>query len=111
MRTPFLPAFRARLAARGRRTVPALRQAPLGQRQDQLRGLLPAPLLSREDEGPNSRERHFPLRLTRECFLWPMLKPRPAGREGVRQVQALRTLPGRPPISEDDSASIQARRR
>jgi hypothetical protein len=111
MHTPFFPSLRSRLAAVGRRTVHTLRQATLGQLQDQLRDLLPAPLLSSEDEGPNSRERDFPLRLTFECFLWQMLKPRTACREVVRQVQALRTLHGRPPISEDDSAYIQARLR
>ena len=111
MHTPFLPAFRARLAALGRRTAQGLRQATLGQLQDQIRDLLPAPLLASEAEGPNSRERDFPLRLTFECFLWQMLKPRTACREVVRQVQALRTLHGRPPISEDDSAYIQARLR
>jgi hypothetical protein len=111
MNTPCFPAFRSRLAALGRRTARSLRQAPLGQLQDQLRDLLPAPLLSSEDDGPNSRERDFPLRLTFECFLWQMLKPRTACREVVRQVQALRTLHGRPPISEDDSAYIQARLR
>lgn len=83
----------------------------MGQLQDQLRDLLPAPLLAREEEGPNRRERDFPLRLTFECFLWPMLKLRTACREVVRQVQALRTLHGLPPISEGDSASIQARLR
>ena len=29
---------------------------------------------------PNSRQRDFPLRLTFECFLWQMLKPRTACR-------------------------------
>lgn len=111
MHTPFLPAFRSRLAALGRRSVHSLRQATLGQLQDQLRDLLPVPLLSSEEDGPNSRERAFPLRLTFECFLWQMLKPRTACREVVRQVQALRTLHGRPPISESDSAYIQARLR
>lgn len=111
MHTPFFPAFRSRLAAAGRRTAHALRQAALGQLQDRIRDLLPAPLLSSEDDGPNSRERVFPLRLTFECFLWQMLKPRTACREVVRQVQALRTLHGQPPISEDDSAYIQARLR
>lgn len=111
MHTPFFPSLRSRLAAVGRRTVHTLRQATLGQLQDQLRDLLPAPLLASEDEGLNSRERDFPLRLTFECFLWQMLKPRTACREVVRQVQALRTLHGRPPISEDDSAYIQARLR
>lgn len=111
MHTPFFPAFRSRLAALGRRTAHSLRQATLAQLQDQIRDLLPSPLLSSEEEGPNSRERDFPLRLTFECFLWQMLKLRTACREVVRQVQALRTLHGRPPISEGDSAYIQARLR
>ena len=111
MNTPFFPAFRSRLAAVGRRTLHSLRQATLGQLQDQLRDLLPAPLLSGEEAGLNSRERVFPLRLTFECFLWQMLKLNTACREVVRQVQALRTLHGLPPISEDDSGYIQARLR
>lgn len=111
MHTPFLPAFRSRLAALGRRTAQTLRQATLGQLQEQIGNLLPAPLLSSEEDGPNSRERDFPLRLTFECFLWQMLKPRTACREVVRQVQALRILRGLPPISEGDSAYIQARLR
>jgi hypothetical protein len=112
MNTPFFPAFRSRLAALGRRTTHCLRQATLGQFQDHIRDLVARPpLLSSEEEGPNSRERDFPLRLTFECFLWQMLKPRTACREVVRQVQALRILQGRPPISEDDSAYIQARLR
>ena len=69
MNTPFFPAFRSRLAAVGRRTAHTLRQATLGQLQAQIRDLLPPALLSSEDEGPNSRERAFPLCLTFECFL------------------------------------------
>src|SRR5258708_269700 len=111
MHTPFLPAFRPRLAALGRRTAQTLRQATLSQLQEQIRDLLPVPLLSSEEEGPNSRERDFPLRLTFECFLWQMLKPKTACREVVRQVQALRRLRGLSPISEGDSAYIQARLR
>ncbi len=111
MHTPFLPGFRTRLAALGRRTVHTLRQATLGQLQERIRDLLPAPLLSSEDEGPNSRERDFPLRLTFECFVWQMLKPKTACREVVRQVQALRRLGGLPTISVCDSAYVQARLR
>lgn len=111
MNTPFFPSFRPRLAALGRRTLQRLRQTTLAQLQEQIRDLLPAPLLSSEEEGPNSRERDFPLRLTFECFLWQMLKPKTACREVVRQVQALRTLFGLSPISEGDSAYVQARLR
>ena len=110
MQTPFFPAFRPRLAALGRCTQ-RLRQTTLAQFQDHLRDLLPIHLLSQEDDGPNSRDRCFNVRLTLECFLWQMLKPRTACREVVRQVQALRRLAGQAPIDEDDSAYVQARLR
>jgi hypothetical protein len=111
MRTPFFPAFRARLAALGRRTAIHLRQATLQQLAQHLAGLIPAHLLSSADEGPNSRERLFTLRLTCECFVWQMLKPRTACREVVRQVQALACLHGRESADENASAYIQARQR
>ena len=111
MHTPFFPAFRARLAARGRRTARTLRQTTLAQLQEQLRDCLPAPLLSSAEEGPNSRDRIFSLRLTLECFIWQMLKPKTACREVVRQVQTLCTLAGWGVLSEGDSAYVQARQR
>jgi hypothetical protein len=111
MHTPFFPALRCRLAALGRRTTTSLRQSTLAQLQQQLREFLPPPLLAREDEGPNSRERVFSLRLTFECFVWQMLKPQTSCREVVRQVQALLRLHGRGPVQEGDSAYIQARQR
>jgi hypothetical protein len=83
----------------------------LAQLQQNLRDLLPAPLLASEDEGPNSRDRIFPLRLTFECFVWQMLKPKTSCREVVRQVQALCRLQGRGPVDEGDSAYVQARLR
>jgi len=104
MHTPYFPAFRSRLAALGRRTAGTLRQTTLEQLQQHLRDLLPAPLLSATEEGPNSRERVFSLRLTFECFLWQVLKPKTSCREVVRQVQALFRLRGWGWIGEDDSA-------
>jgi len=111
MHTPYLPAWRSRLAALGRRAARAVRQATLAQLQEHLRDFLPAPLLSAEEEGPNSRERIFSLRLTGECFLWQVLKPHTACREVVRQVQALLRSQGRPLIDEGDSAYVPARQR
>lgn len=111
MHTPDFPAFRARLAACGRRAVQTVRQATLGQLQEQLRDLIPAALLASTEEKANSRDRIFSLRLTAECFLWQMLKPRTACREVVRQVQAARSLADLPPIDDDDSAYVQARQR
>src|SRR5882724_836389 len=111
MDTPYFPPFRSRLAALGRRTGHTVRQATLAQLQRHLRDFLPAPLLSTEDDGVNSRERIFSLRLTMECFLWQMLKPRTSCREVVRQVQALFRLQGLGPVDEGDSAYVQARQR
>jgi hypothetical protein len=111
MHTPYFPALRSRLAALGRRTAQALRQATLAQLHQHLRGLLPAPLLSATDEGPNSRNRVFCLRFTFECFVWQVLSPATSCREVVRHVQALFRLAGRGWIDEGNSAYVQARLR
>ena len=105
--TPDFPAFRARLAALGRRTTQTFRQTSLGQLQQHLRDFLPHPLLAAETAGPNSRNRVFSLRLTFECFLWQMLQPRTSCREVVRQVQALFRLHGKGPVDGGDSAYVQ----
>ena len=107
MHTPFFPAFRSRLAALGRRTAQTLRQTTLAQLQQHLRDFLPAPLLSSAEDGPNSRDRVFNLRLTFECFIWQLLKPKTSCREVVRQVQSLLRLHGRAPIRAGDSAYIR----
>ena len=111
MLTPYFPALRSRLAALGRRTAQTVRQTTLAQLQQHLRDFLPAPLLSAQDEGPNSRERVFSLRLTFECFVWQMLKPKTSCREVVRQVQGLFRLHGRGAVDPGDSAYVQARQR
>jgi len=111
MNTPCFPAFRARLAALGRRSIGTLRQATLAQLGQNLRQLIPVHLLAGEDEGPNSRERAFPLRLTCECFVWQMLNPGTSCREVVRHLQALCRLRGCPAIDEGTSAYVQARQR
>src|SRR5438874_9653549 len=111
MHTPYFPSLRCRLAALGRRTAKIVHQATLAQLQQNLRDLLPAPLLASEDEGTNSRDRSFSLRLTFECFIWQMLKPNTSCREVVRQVQALFRLRGRGLVDEGDSGYVQARLR
>lgn len=111
MQTPYFPAMRSRLAALGCRTANHVRQATLAQIHYYLRDFLPVPLLSSQDDGPNSRERIFSLRLTFECFTWQMLKPKTSCREVVRQVQALLRVNGRGPIDQSDSAYVQARQR
>jgi hypothetical protein len=111
MTTPLFPAFRARLAALGRRSLRSLRQATLVQLGQHLRPLIPGHLLASEDAGANSRERAYPLRLTVECFVWQMLHPGTPCREVVRHVQALCRLTGRTPVDEGTSAYVQARQR
>jgi hypothetical protein len=111
MTTPLFPAFRSRLAALGRRTAREFRQTTLAQLTAQLAGLIPGHLLSSADEGPNSRDRLYTLRLTCECFLWQMLKPRTPCREVVRQVQAQARLHGWGQVDEGASGYIQARQR
>jgi hypothetical protein len=111
MNTPYFPSWRPRLAPLGRRAVQTVRQTTLAQLQQHLRDFLPAPLLSAEEEGPNSRDRVFSLRLTFECFIWQMLKPKTPCREVVRQVQALFRLQGLGQVDEGDSAYVQARQR
>jgi Transposase DDE domain len=111
MHTPYLPAFRHRLAALGRHTAHTVRQTTLALLQQHLHDFLPAPLLCAEEEGPNSRDRIFSLRLTLECFIWQMLKPGTPCREVVRQVQALFRLHGLGLVDESDSAYVQARQR
>jgi hypothetical protein len=109
--TPFFPALRARLAAQVRQKSQSLRQIHFALLVDQLRTLLPPQLLASEEEGPNSRDRIFSLRLTFECFVWQVLKPRTACREVVRAVQALFHSLHLGPVGEGTSAYIQARQR
>jgi len=111
MHTPYFPTLRSRLAALGRRTVRAVRQMSLPELGDRLQSYLPAQLLSSEEDGPNSRDVIYSLRLTFQCFVWQMLKPRTACREVVRQVQTLFCLKARRKVDEGTSAFCQARQR
>ena len=110
MHTPYFPTLRSRLAALGQRTVQTLRHTSLPQLEQCLGTYLPVHLLSAEDEGTNSRERIYSLRLTFQCFIWQLLKPETACREVVRQVQALFRLKGKGRV-KNGSAYCQARLR
>jgi hypothetical protein len=110
MNTPFFPAWRARLAPLGRR-VQHLRQQSLLQLDRLLCPFLPPGLLSQAGEGPNSRERLYPLRRTFFGFLSQVLNPDCPCREIVRQILALGTLAGGAPSSPGTSAYCQARMR
>jgi DDE family transposase len=109
--TPFFPPLRAQLAAQGRRHLQTLRTLDLPALAQQLRELIPVHLLASEDEGPNSRERIFSLRLTFECFVWQMLKPKTSCREVVRAVQVLFKSRGESAPEQGTGGYIQARQR
>lgn len=111
MDTPFFPAFRARLAACGQRSLQTVRQWTLAQLGQQLHDLLPVHLLAAEDAGPHSRDRDYPLGLTLQCFLWQILQFNTSCREVVRQVQTLYRLARQRTVGEDNSAYVQARQR
>jgi len=108
--TPFFPAFRARLAALGKR-VHCLRQQNLLHLEKLFAPLLPAGLLSQAEEGPNSRDRIYSLRRTFFAFLYQVLNPDCPCRQIVRQIQALFGLQGQSPVDEGTSAYCQARKR
>src|SRR5258708_5249288 len=109
--TPFFPSLRAQLGAVGRRTSQSVRQLDLLALSEKFGALLPAPLLVSEDEGPGSRERIYSLRLTFQCLVWQMLKPKTACREVVRAVQSLFQSQGWGTVDDSTSAYIQARQR
>ena len=109
--TPFFPQWRAQLAALSRRTARTVRQLDLLALSESFRDLFPPPLLASADEGPGSRERIYSLRLTFQCFVWQMLKPKTACREVVRAVQGLFQSQGWGSVDERASPYIQARQR
>lgn len=108
--TPFFPAWRSRLAPL-KAKLGQLRALSLCQLENLFADLLPIYLLSPSEDGPNSRQRLFTLRLTFWSFLWQVLKPKTSCREVVRQVQALFALRGHCKVQEDDSPYCQARAR
>jgi len=110
METPFFPAFRARLAALGKR-VQFLRQQNLLHLEKLFAPLLPAGLLSQAEEGPNSRDRIYSVRRTFFGFLYQVLNPDCPCRPVVRQIQALFALHNAGSVDEGTSAYCQARDR
>ena len=109
--TPFFPQWRARLASLGRRAARSVRQLDLLALSESFRNLIPPSLLAAEEQGPGSRERLYSLRLTFQCFVWQMLKPRTSCREVVRAVQGLFQSQGWGTVDKQSSPYIQARQR
>lgn len=112
--TPFFPAWRPRLAPLGSRTAQALRQVrayTLCQLETCLAAWVPAALFPKASEKQNSRDRDYTRHRTFWCMLWQGLNPEAAGREVVRQLQALFRLEDGPRISADDGAYCRAKAR
>ncbi|MGD0413320.1 MAG: IS4 family transposase [Verrucomicrobiota bacterium] len=112
--TPFFAAWRPRLAALGGRTAQTLqrvRSYTLCQLENSFSSSLPHDLFPKAAQGPNSRDAVYTRSRTFWCMLWQALNPKAAGREVVRQIQALFTLEGGPRISEEDGAYCRAKAR
>jgi hypothetical protein len=71
----------------------------------------PHHLLAQADEGPNSRDRIYSVRITFWAFLWQVLNPGQPCRQAVRKVIAWFIVLCRPPVKQDDSPYCQARQR
>src|SRR5947199_6947292 len=110
MHTPFFPQLRPRLAALGKR-VHTLRQQSLSHLDLLFGPLLPTWLLSKTDEGPNSREQIYSVRRTFFGFLYQVLNPDCPCREVVRQIQSLFALHNGGQLAPANSAYCQARGR
>jgi hypothetical protein len=111
VQTLHFPSLRSPLAALSRHTTEYFRRYSLPELEECVETYLPAHLLSAEEEGANSRERIYSLRLTFQCFVWQMLKPKTSCKEVVRQVQALFRLRGLGKVKKGTSGYSQARSR
>jgi len=79
--------------------------------EDRFSSLLPRSLFVKAANGSNSRDSIYTQSRTFWCFLWQCLHVGTAGREVVRQLQALWELLGAEPISPEDGAYCIARQR
>ena len=112
--TPFFPEWRRRLGPLGSRTAQTLhrvRSYTLCQLETCFASWLPADLFPKAREKENSRDRDYTRSRTFWCMIWQALNPQAAGREVVRQLQALFTLEGGPTLSEEDGAYCRAKAR
>lgn len=110
--TPDFPAFASDFARQCRRLRQdgASGQRPLlHQFQLLFERWIPHHLLAPRDEGPHSRSRRWPLRLTFWTFLWQIAQAGASCREAVRQAAALCRSAGHPLPPLADSPYCQAR--
>jgi hypothetical protein len=111
MHTPFFPNFRPRLAACRQSATHRIRRASLAELDSYMSSIFPPQLLSQAEEGLNSRDRIYTLRLTLQCFLYQVLRPKTSCREIVRNVQTVIRRLADLAIDEGTSAYCQARKR
>jgi len=114
LHTPFFKAWRARLAPMGARTPQACQQVrahTLCQLEAHFGAWVPEHLFPKAAAKANSRDRDYTRWRTFWCCLWQSLQPAAAGREVVRQLQALLALGGGKQISDEDGAYCRARQR
>lgn len=110
--TPFFLPWRARLAAMRHRFPTAAGAQPIVHQLEALfTPWLPRHWLAPTDDGPGSRQRDWPRRLTFWTFLAQVLLPGSSCRAAVRQAQAQARLEGQPVPADETSAYCQARRR
>lgn len=112
--TPFLPAFRSRLAPMGARTQRVVRQVrayTLCQLETCFGPLLPAHLFPKAPKKENSRDRDYTRWRTFWCMLWQGFNPLASGREVVLQLQALFRLEDGPHLAPNDAAYCRAKMR
>ena len=110
--TPFFPAWHHRLGPMGFRTARALRPVrayTLCQLESCLGRWVPNGLFPKASSRQNSRDRHYTRWRTFWCMLWQGLNPSAAGREVVRQLQALFDLAGGPQLGPEDGAYCRAK--
>jgi Transposase DDE domain len=110
IKTPFFPAWRARLAPL-KAAVQNTSSQPLPFLQGLFGPWVPKEALAPPPCGPGSRRRVFPLELTFWAFLSQILNPGASCREAVRQVSALFCLAGQRAVDEQTGGYCQARQR
>lgn len=93
------------------RTLRQVHACTLSQLESRFGCCLPAALFAKAATGPNSRHRIYTQSRTFWCFLWQCLQIHAAGREVVRQLQAMLALHGGAFISAQDGAYCIARQR